>query len=344
MSRRTDVSVKLYAGTQSLGETAAQMMQQLDGRAPAPTVLQMPRLFEVLGHVDANGTSMKTQRLLWWARQLRQCDALVTAERTSTLLKRLPGRCPPMIHIRHGAGDQPVGFERRISLFDQLIVAGPKDRDRTLAHGLLPPERCHACGYVKMAGVRSLRSVRVPLFRNARPTVLYNAHFRSRSSWLTHGRAIIERIRASGQFNLIVAPHVRLFAAATAAERARWQALQVPGEVLIDLGSPRAVDMTYTLSADIYLGDVSSQVYEFATTPRPCVFVNAHDADWRDNPDYRMWQMGEVVQQVNDVVPALLRAMSVHDTYAPTQRALVREALGEPQNSAENAVQVILNA
>jgi hypothetical protein len=250
-----------------------------------------------------------------------------------------------MIHIPHGAGDQPAGFEERIALFDQLIVAGPKDRDRTVAAGLLPPERCHVCGYMKIAGVRRLRADRPPLFANGRPTVLYNPHFKSWLSSWHHARAIIDAIRASRRFNLIVAPHVRLFADASPAAWAQWQALQVPGEVIIDLGSPCCVDMTYTTTADIYLGDVSSQVYEFAVNPRPCVFINAHDANWRDNPDFRMWQMGEVVTDAAQVMPALLRATADHTTYADVQRRLVREALGDMETDATaRAVQVILNA
>jgi hypothetical protein len=40
--------------------------------------------------------------------------------------------------------------------------------------------------------------------------------------------------------------------------------------ILIDTGSTRLVDMTYTLSADGYIGDVSSQIYEFSFIRAPC--------------------------------------------------------------------------
>ena len=55
----------------------------------------------------------------------------------------------------------------------------------------------------------------------------------------------------------------------------------VAGRVIVDLDSHRLNDMTYTNAADIYLGDVSSQVYEFSTQPRPCVFINAHGVAWQ---------------------------------------------------------------
>src|SRR5690606_13806940 len=134
----------------------------------------------------------------------------------------------------------------------------------TIEAGLLPPDRCHACGYVKLSAVRRLRQGAPALFANDRPTVLYNPHFHPRLSSWKHARSVIAAIRDSGLFNLIVAPHVRLFAASDRRQRAEWEELAVPDQVLVDLGSPRSMDMTYTLAADLYLGDVSSQVYEFA--------------------------------------------------------------------------------
>ena len=47
------------------------------------------------------------------------------------------------------------------------------------------------------------------------------------------------------------------------------QLLRAPN-LRFDPGSPASTDMTYTRAADIYLGDVSSQVYEFIAEPRPC--------------------------------------------------------------------------
>lgn len=51
--------------------------------------------------------------------------------------------------------------------------------------------------------------------------------------------------------------------------------------MIVDLDSPRLVEMTYTLTADIYLGDLSSQLYEFLIRPRPVAFINAHRVDWQ---------------------------------------------------------------
>jgi hypothetical protein len=64
--------------------------------------------------------------------------------------------------------------------------------------------------------------------------------------------------------------------------------------------------MTYTRYADIYLGDVSSQVYEFVRQPRPTVFLNAHGVeDWPRDINYRHWMLGRVVDRLEDLPDAL---------------------------------------
>lgn len=344
LSRRQGVEVALFAATPQLASAAEELMRRLGSGPFTLELLQLPGLAERLARNSATGGNLKLLRLFGHARKLRRCSVLVTAERTSTVLKRLPGYCPPMIHLRHGVGDRAVGFERRIALFDDLIVAGEKDRRRTIEAGLLPAERCHACGYVKLSVVRQLRHSAPALFANERPTVLYNPHFHPRLSSWRHARSVIEAIRDSGLFNLIVAPHVRLFAASDRRQRAAWEGLAVPGQVLVDLGSPRSMDMTYTLAADLYLGDVSSQVYEFAAEPRPCVFLDSHAAAWHGNPDYLMWEMGEVVQRPQEVLPALLRAGRMHAQYREHQRRLVADAVGDVgPECAPRAAQVILD-
>ena len=79
--------------------------------------------------------------------------------------------------------------------------------------------------------------------------------------------------------------------------------------------------MTYMRAADIYLGDVSSQVYEFLLEPRPCVYLNGHGVDWRDDPHYFHWTLGQVVDNVaEDLGPALDRAAETHASYRDAQQ------------------------
>ena len=293
---------------------------------------------------------LKALRLLWWARRMRSADLLVTLERTSTILKRLPGPCPLIAHIPHGVGGARRagggGIDQRFALFDKALLAGEADRETTLALGLLPPDRIAVVGQVKLAGLGRMGLLeRKRLFNNDRPTVLYNPHFHpKRGSWQIFGAELIQRITRNTGFNLIVAPHVRLFETATEEEKSRWAALSSGDGLLIDPGSERSMDMTYTLAADIYLGEFSSQLYEFLLYPRPCVFFDTvGDGGLGDTNLPIMWQLGEVVRHIDDVVPALLRAQKRHGEFSALQRDVTHRAFGDiKQDAAERAADELL--
>ena len=111
---------------------------------------------------------------------------------------------------------------------------------------------------------------------------------------------------------------------------------------MIDLESDRLFDMSYTSGADIYLGDVSSQVYEFLATPRPCLFLNAHGADWTGDPDYLFWTLGDVVDDLAQLPDALDRAAERHATYVDAQRERLAESIGgDPAGAARRGAQAI---
>jgi len=287
------------------------------------------------GHASRKWRALKVPRLIAAARMLSRFDILVAAERTSTLLKRLPGVSPFMVHIPHGAGDRAKGFERRIGLFDHVIVAGPKDRARMIAEGVVRPERCSVSGYIKLDAVRAMAARRPRLFQNPRPVILYNPHFHPKlGSWRRFGRTLIEQVRAHDDYNLVVAPHVRFAEGLSASERRAIEALAEHDRVLIDLGSPRSNDMTYTLGADIYVGDVSSQVYEFLSEPRPCVFLNAGVERWEDNPSFASWQFGAVVGDPADAYRAVVDAPIRQAEFAAKQAEAVEAAFGPCDGSA----------
>lgn len=295
---------------------------------PVPPIVEM-RLPAVLEQLTPK-RARKLLMLLVWQRTLRDAEALLAAERTSTILRKLPGRRPLLLHIPHGAGDRAVGFEKRIALFDHVLTAGVKDRDRLIEAGRVAAARCHVIGPVKLAAMARIDREGTPLFPDRRPIILYNPHFdRTIGSFDSLAARLIDVLAGDDRWNLIVAPHVRLAEHWDAAQRAAWEARAVPGKVIVDLGSQRSVDMTYTLAADLYLGDVSSQVYEFLVRPRPCLFVNAHGAAWADDPDYAMWHFGPVISPDADLRAAIADSFTTHDTYRPEQVRRTQAALGD---------------
>lgn len=337
LSRRAGVEVEAFVARRCDARAARELLVQLDGPAVQVREMSLPGWLEALAARGGAQSPLKVLRLARWAATLRGFDGIVALERTSAFLKQLPGRCLPLVQIPHGVGGARRagggGVDRRLALFDRALVSGEADRASTVALGLLEDAQIDVVGQVKLAGLRRLgRLERHRLFANQRPTVLYNPHFHARrGTWKTYGRALIEALRRDGRFNLVVAPHVRLCEGMGEAERAQLRGLSDPDWLLVDPGSQASMDMTYTLGADIYLGDFSSQLYEWLIYQRPCVFIDQVGDGGRDDTKLpEMWSTGEVVHRIEDVLPALERASARHGEFAPHQAEIVHHAVGDP--------------
>jgi len=258
-------------------------------------------------------------------------DAIFTVEDTAFRLFR--GRAasarPRKIYLPHGAGDRTVGFSPRLRMFDFVLLAGPKSAQRMLELKHIRADNYREIGLVKFDTADRLVGASGPLFRTARPTVLYNAHKApGLQSWSTFIEPMLADFAANEAYNLIVAPHVKLFRRRSARTKAYWQSRSTDN-VLIDVGSDRSVDMSYTRAANIYVGDISSQVYEFLAEPRPCVFLNPYNIDWEDNPDFAHWHLGDVISRPEELMPAIEAAPVRHHLYRDRQEAQAAASLGD---------------
>ena len=263
----------------------------------------------------------------------RSLDALVVAEKTSLILKTRYGLDGlKIIHTRHGAGDRAIGFDKTSALFDHVLVSGAKIRERLLREAGLSEERISVVGYPKFDLVDD-RSALHPMCNDGHPVVLYNPHVSPHlSSWYRWGRQILDWFVEHDDYHLIFAPHVMLFERRFVVTIDRLR-VDRPGHIderylrapniHIDLGSRMATTMAYTNRADIYLGDVSSQVYEFLRRPRPCLFLNPHGFAADGDANFRHWSAGPVVGELDDFGEALAQAQARHaDLYRPIQQRL----------------------
>jgi len=262
----------------------------------------------------------------------RSLDVLVVAEKTSLMLKTRYGLDRlKIVHTRHGAGDRAIGFNPASARFDHVLVSGEKIRRRLIEDAGVEAGRISVVGYPKFDLHASTRTH--ALLDDGRPVVLYNPHVSPHlSSWYKMGRKVLDWFVEHDEYQLIFAPHVMLFERPFALTidklridrpgRIEERFLRAPN-IHIDLGSRASSNMTYTNRADIYLGDVSSQVYEFLLNPRPCAFLDAHESEWADDKNYAHWRTGPVIDD-----PALLGealAQAVRDQggrYAAAQRTL----------------------
>jgi hypothetical protein len=272
-------------------------------------------------------------------------DAIVVPERTTTYLRRIYPQIR-LIDTEHGAGDRAITFSREMADFDFLLVPGEKQARRLLELGYAKPGHYQAGIYAKLDWAQPGSQGSEKLFQNDRPTVVYNPHFdRSLSSWPQVGRQVLDYFAKSTRYNLIFAPHIRMFDPAKPAKyEAFREYLNLP-HMRIDLGSERSADMTYTRAADLYLGDVSSQVVEFVVKPRPCVFLNPSKVQWQDNLHYRCWHLGIVVEDVDGLDAALAASFPLSAEATQRQKDYLRDTLGvvEPGSGGPRGAQAIVD-
>ncbi len=257
-------------------------------------------------------------------------DAVVVTEGTSLFLRKLRGLDHlKILRIDHGAGDRSIGFQPSFAGNDLVLLPGAKQRERFLQLGYLRPEQIAVVGYPKFDAVNLAAGRQRKFFADDKPVVLYNPHPEPRlSSWYGMGLTVLDYFSRSKDYNLIFAPHVMLFKrrlhATVEGLAFRWRRdlsdkYRHCANIHIDTGSSACLDMTYTLAADIYLGDVSSQVYEFLIEPRPCIFLNPHQVEWQDDPNYEFWRFGPVVTDIKGLDQALRASLADHAAYRPIQ-------------------------
>ena len=275
---------------------------------------------------------------------LARCDAVVAPERTSLFLKRIGVRRPLLIHSDHGAGDRAVGYEPRMAGFDFALLAGSKQEARMLRERLIRPGCYRIVGYPKFEAANG-GPHGGGIFQHARPTVLYNPHFDpTLGSWDRFGLAVLRAFADQTRFNLIFAPHLRL------SQRVRDLAERTAPfaglpHIHVDLGGPMSCDMTYTRAADVYLGDVSSQVYEFIERPRPCAFLDASGTLTPSDPNCAHVDLGPVGAEPGAVLSLIDRAVATFESYRQRQRmafAGTFDLSGAP--SSERAADAVIDA
>lgn len=276
------------------------------------SILPIRRISDLLGNRDL----------------LKQYDALVVPETTSTILRtHLKVHDVKLILMPHGAGDRQISFSPGNKHFDLVMLPGKKTQSQMLKAGVIRPDGNKIVGYPKFDSPTLGKRKRY--FDNDKPVVLYNPHFDPKlSSWFEYGEKILDFFANQDRYNLIFAPHVMLFQRTFLGSvehrtmkirRTLPQRFKGLPHIHIDTGSINSVDMSYTRAADIYLGDVSSQIYEFIERPRSAIFINSHDADWQYNDYYKFWNFGQVIENLEHLGPALAQSETLSPHYAKIQ-------------------------
>jgi len=307
LSKRNDVSILTYPAQHSFLHDSLKRLEGTEVKVEQLPTLGFRSLTDKL-------KKRKLPRKLFWLQKnkaylLQDFDALIFTDYFHHyLLKERKGRnFPKFIKSPHGVAGRAYSFRKDLLDFDMNLLFGEFYYQQLKAENLLT-ENHSIVGYPKLDAVDPKKDF--PNFRNTRPVVIYNPHFSPpHSSWHRKGMEILEFFYQQEDYNLIFAPHVNLFE-----KKGEQNGTSIPAKFLnsenifIDLGSVESVNMTYLNRADIYLGDVSSQVFEFIIRPRPCIFFNLEKIDHKVDIHFRFWECGEVLQELDQLRPALKRA------------------------------------
>lgn len=248
---------------------------------------------------------------------LPSSNAIVTPDFQATLMQEAKNvkLDIPFIFTFHGYGDRAYPFRKALSNY-YLLLAGKKFRHRLANLGLLKSDGFAIVGYVKFDITRH-RKPQSDYFCNNSPIVLYNPHFDEDESSLRLAPEVLAFFHQHTEYNLVFAPHINTNQALLR-KIIKPQYRDCPN-ILIDTHSTRLIDMTYTQLADCYLGDMSSQLQEFLYKPRPCIFLNAHNVDWKNNPDYACWHLGDVITNLDNLKTHLDHLLQ-HNPYLEQQK------------------------
>lgn len=295
----SDAILDLVAGYDTDGRLRPVRLRRFSGQADS-LFRQPSRILTLLGNY----------------RTIAAFPLLVTTEISTAWLRRVPGFKSRLVLIKHGAGDREGGYKKRHADFDLTLVAGEKDRRRMIERGLCAADKVAVGGYAKF----ELKAARQRFFADDKPVLLYNPHFDpDLSSWVRHGPAMLAALESLQGWNVIIAPHTKL-------ARAIAPIISNAPHIRVDMGSRHAIDMSYTMSADVYLGDVSSQVYEFLIQPRPCIFLNLDRRDTSGDA-FAHWRLGQVIETPDALSAALDRANDLQPGFVAAQEAAMEQSI-----------------
>ena len=293
----------------------------------------------------------KLPRKGFWLKKNMSCilnnfDAIIFTDYFHRYVKdaRKNSNFPKLIKFPHGPIGRSYSYNKDLLDFDFQLLFGHYHFEQMQSLNLLSKHFVVA-GYPKIDAVKSNNDK--SFFKNNKPAVLYNPHFSPPlSSWHHIGLNVLEFFFNQEEYNLIFAPHINLFQ-----DKGGFNDSNIPAKyktaehILIDTGSQESVNMTYALNADIYLGDVSSQVYEFIITPRPCVFLNPTNVDYKDDFNFRFWQCGDVINEVAQIKTALDNCFENFKTYEPIQKEVTTDNFytEEGSTASERAAKAIID-
>ncbi len=277
-------------------------------------------------------------------------DVLVCAHLSDSLFPRSVG-CT--VQIFHGVSFKNRGIREKALRYDVLCLPGRYHAEMYQHWRLVRAggSRCLVTGFPKADGL-----VQGPFDRQAflrqvgvdagRPTLLYAPTGDDNNSLETRGEQVIEAIRQSGRWNLLVKLHDHPKQA-----KCDWKA------VLAQLESDRfrlVCDwnvVPYLRAADLLITDASSVAVEYTLLDRPIVFLEvpkllkkmARKHAAVDLDSYG-WKIGTLVGEDDDVTEAIAQSLAAPDRHSEIRHTMANHVFHQPGSASARVAGVILHA
>jgi hypothetical protein len=232
-------------------------------------------------------------------KHLINADYIVTTSHgTPKMLLKNKITKPILIYQYHGCGDRKYGFDPGFKRFHYMLLPGIYHQNRLIEEKIIAKEKTFIVGWPKFDYSLKISPQGKKLFKNENPVILYAPHWEPKlTSFTDYSEFLLNFFINNKNYNFIFAPHVLIKHWKTHYKyRIDFSEFE-SDNIIIDFGSELSTNGTYLNYSNMYIGDVSSMVYEFiAFKPRPCLFLNSHNVAWKGNVDYRFWDYGPVVE------------------------------------------------
>jgi len=276
---------------------------------------------------------------------LRNAKAIITTSHaTVKMCQKYKIQGPRIIYQYHGCGDGAYGFSKTMGTFDLLLLPGEYHQQRLIAENVTTTVKTRIVGWPKLDQKIDIKDLKRELFNNDKPTILYSPHWNPKiSSYQKWGESVLEYFNNQSEYNLIFSPHIQV---------KHWSRKYHyrtdfnnfnNKQILIDFGSRLSVDSSYLRIADLFMSDVSSLIYEWiAIKPRPCVFLNAQGIEWQSNVNYRHWDYGPVVDDINQLGEKIEEAIHT-GSFLNTQKDRIVYYINQTEEPSSRRAAIAIN-
>ena len=251
------------------------------------------------------------------------------------------------VQLFHGVSFRNMAVRRDVLVYDRLFVTGPYMRRLFTEKQMLRESdpRLVEVGFPKLDrlvdGTLDRRAILRRLgLSGRRPVVLYAPTGQKDNSLEHTGEAVLERLRATGKYDILVKLHDHPKDRAT-----DWPRRLAP---LLDAHTKLVHDydvVPYLFVADLLLTDASSVSNEYALMDRPMVFLDVPqllDAMRRKGValDLDTWgrKGGAIARWPDEAVEAIARSLAHPREGSATRRAMARDLFYNPGKATEAAM------